>query len=194
MSEAKPKPIPVVLNRRAPLAGKAKFEAEQQSEQQRAVKTIAGGGGLALVFQTFDPKIPTHRIVNEAEKLVRQNERQMLREHRKALRKVGPHPRSPTHLPAKHALGIESAGVYGWLHLNLVIAESTEEALLDLLVRELTTAARRNYVYRIHARLNVIRTRRERAELAEIINHMRGRDYNVKRRTYGPSVRYAAEE
>jgi hypothetical protein len=57
------------------------------------------------------------------------------------------------------------AKLLNWTELNKTLNLAGEQLLSDLLAQELAGPARVTHLLRIHARLNKLRARRERAEL-----------------------------
>lgn len=65
----------------------------------------------------------------------------------------------------KNVVSLTDPSDWSWNHLNDRLRTMREEAVAELLSRELSGKARRQYLLRIHSRQNKVRADRERAEL-----------------------------
>lgn len=60
---------------------------------------------------------------------------------------------------------IDNPALKSWIALNDVLRDAGEELCQDLLDEELTGRKRKQFIKRIHSRLNKVRADRERKEL-----------------------------
>ena len=62
---------------------------------------------------------------------------------------------------------VENPALRSWVSLNDAIRKADEDRCNDLLQEELAGRRRRQFIMRIHSRINKVRADRERLELAD---------------------------